>query len=131
MIYLLLVRIYSNFTLNSYKIAVCESKTIHFGIYDSRWCYWKWFKKFFSLGTFVLRSETNDWWNKYIFYKSKYTASIKKTLWESFEKKRETLNILQCIFFFIAIKELSFQTLKVKHLYMLGNLKKSQRVFCF
>lgn len=56
---------------------------------------------------------------------------LKKRFGNLLKKKIETLNILQCIFFFIAIKELSFQTLKVKHLYMLGNLKKSQRVFCF
>lgn len=115
MIYRLLVRIYSNFTLNGYKIAVCESKTIHFGIYDSRWFSWKWFKKFFSLSTFVLRSKTNDWWNKwYFFYQSKIHCLNVNTLWKSFVK-RETLSILQCFLFFvfIAIKELSCPTLKV------------------
>lgn len=41
---------------------------------------------------------------------------LKKTLWESFEKKKRNTEYSTMHIVFIAIKELSFQTLKVKHL---------------
>lgn len=52
-----------------------------------------------------------------IFFMNQNTLpQLKKTLWESFEKKNRNTEYSTMHIFFIAIKELSFQTLKVKHL---------------
>lgn len=55
---------------------------------------------------------------------------LKKRFGNLLKKERETLNILQCIFFFYCYQRVVFSDIKSKT-FMLGNLKKSQRVFCF
>lgn len=131
MIYRLLVRIYSNFTLNGYKIAVCESKTIHFGIYDSRWFSWKWFKKFFSLSTFVLRSKTNDWWNKWYFLPKQNTLPQCKHALKIFCEKRNTkyftVLFVFCFYCYQRVILSDFKSLT----FMLEIDTKYQSVFCF